>query len=59
MTLEPVNVARIVYKGMAHLNCTKMDMLHMTPREFLVLWDEYLADHGKARSRVCSIDDLP
>lgn len=60
MTLEPINVARIVYNGMTKLNCSKRDVLFMTPKEYIALWECYLEDHGvKRHDKVASIDDLP
>jgi len=58
--LELIDVTRTVYNGMAHLNCSKREMLHMTPREYNALMECYLAEHGvKKHVRVASIDDLP
>lgn len=58
--LEPMRVSRYVYRGMAHLHCSKREMMFMTPREFYSLWMEYLEEHGvRVPSRVAGIDDLP
>lgn len=55
-----MRVSRDVYRGMAHLHCTKRDMLFMTPREFYSLWKEYLEEHGvMVTARVSDIDSLP
>ena len=60
MTMEPINVARDVVRGMEYLHCTKREMLHMTPREFYTLWVEHLELHGiKVQARVSDIDSLP
>ena len=55
-----MNVARFVYFGMAHFNCGKRDVLFFTPKEFMLLCEEYFASQGKSPIKTQgTIDDLP
>lgn len=53
-----MNLARLLYIGVAKLGFTEDEVFRMTPRKFYRLFDEYQELNG-FKKKPATIDDLP
>lgn len=54
-----MNIARMIYIGMAKLFYTESEMLYTTPRKFYKMYNEYLIMNGLKKENESAIDALP